>query len=154
MSLTLHQPEQNLANPCSVAPLAIPNLRPNLSKDMRGNIFNGILRIHSSYLAPVGLLAASASRQHPCSWGSIPATSCSFVAVLRLGFAKAVVGIEALGKHLNVELENLNRVFDTFHLREPVAEAIELRLAKFIRVLLSRLQSRYLFIAVSFSIQY
>src|SRR5882724_11873767 len=62
------------------------------------------------------------------------------VAVYHVGFPKAVVGIEALGKHLNVELENLNRILDSFHLHELVAETIKLPLAKVISVLLSRLQ--------------
>src|SRR6266404_3495576 len=62
------------------------------------------------------------------------------VAVHHVSLAKAGVGIEALRKHLNVELENLNRILGTVYLQELVAQAIQLRLAKVISVLLSRLK--------------
>ena len=66
--------------------------------------------------------------------------------------------MKLLGKHLNVELEYLNRVLDSFHLHELVAEAIQLRLAKVISVLLSRLQltillDRRLYILVHYGVE-
>lgn len=57
------------------------------------------------------------------------------VAVLHVGFAKAVIRVEP-----TLSLRISIAVLDLFHLQQLVAEAIQLPVAKVIRVLLSRLQ--------------